>query len=256
MFDTLLKDEQTLTQVDYPDIDEFTESEKLKKEKEIVGVYVSGHPLDKYMKQFSQYTFKSTMIKKQDETADGEEMPSDEEDEESDIYDGMQVTFGGIITDIKKMFTKKDSREMCILKVEDLYGEVDCFVFPNNYKNLKPEIELDKVAIFNGKISKKDDMTSSIILESISGVETKQEQTKVEDKEEKKKILWLKFDNTDQELKDKIIKILENYSGETECRILCSSQNKVFRFERTVEVNNLLLYELETILPENNIKFV
>ncbi len=87
-------------------------------------------------------------------------------------------------------------------------------------------------------------------------IETLNDEKNSEERIEKPKVLYLKFDNTDLELKNKVISILENYKGESECRILCSSQKQVFKFDGTVEVNNLLLYELATILPENDIKFV
>lgn len=256
MFDTLFMNEQSLTNVDYPDIPEFTEYEKLKKEKEIVGVYVSGHPLDKYIKEFSQYNFNTSMIKKKSE--DEDDISYEEDEEENQLQEGMPVQFGGIITDIKKLYTKKDNREMGIIKVEDMYGDVDCFIFPNLYASLKSQIELDKIAIFKGKISYKDDESVSVILEGLYDANQENQTPKEENNTpiKKEKVLWLKFDNTDDKLKQKIVQILGHYKGETVCKILCSKQNKAFMFSEKVDANNLLLYELQTVLPEKNIKLV
>lgn len=257
MFDTLLSNEQTLTKVDYPDIREFSEYEKLKKEKEIVGVYVSGHPLDKYIKQFSEYNFNTSMIKKKDENEDAGQ---EETDEVNDLQEGMSVQFGGIITSVQKKYTKKDNREMSIVTVEDIYGEVTCFVFPNMYTVLKPKLEVDSICVFSGKINLRDDGVASIVLDNVQNVNdaaaSETAESVVVKAEEKPKVLWLKFDNNNVELKNKVFEILDNYKGQTECRILCSSTKQVFRYSGFVEPNNLLLYELETILPENDIRLV
>ena len=257
MFDTLLKNEQTLTSVDYPDIPEFVETEKLKKEKEFVGVYVSGHPLDKYLKQFSEYNFNSSMIKKSSE--DDEEIETEEDEDYGDITDGMNVTFGGIITENRKMFTKRDNKEMGIVKIEDLYGDVDCMVFPNQYKNLKNMLEVDQIAVFSGKVSIRVGDSPIIILDNVQSVEeTKQEQNnqKVEVMEDKPKVLWLKLDCSNKELMQKVMDILDAYTGETECRLRCTQKNQTYMYRHGVLANNLLLYELQTVLPESDIKLV
>ncbi len=267
MFTTLLRDEPTLTSVDYPDIPEFVEAEKLKKEKEIVGVYVTGHPLDKYLKQFEEYGFNSSMIKKEVEyDEEGNVIETEDYGEEydkafDDIYDGKQVTFGGIITEINKTFTRRDNKEMAILKVEDIYGEMDCMLFPNVYKDLKQMLEVDKVCIFTGKISIRTGDTTAILIESIKDINSTQaeqstQSTEYVEKQEQPKILYLRFDSTNKEIMDKVVAILDNYYGENECRILCTSKNQVFKFKHNVNANNLLLFELQTVLNEKDIKLV
>ena len=252
MFSTLLKNEQNLTNVDYPDIPEFVETEKLKKEKEIVGVYVSGHPLQKYLSQFEQFSFNSLMIKPQNE----EEEEIDEE-ENTEVYDGMPVSFGGIITEIRKTFTKRDNKEMAIIKVEDMYGDIDCMIFPNQYKNLKPLLEIDKIAVFSGKISLRTGDTTVVLLEGISEVEENQTNIALLNEDEKKsQTLWLRFDSTNEELMNKIVAILDNYYGDTECKIRCSKLNQSFQFKHPVNANNLLMFELQTLLDEKDIKLV
>ncbi|MBO7508331.1 MAG: DNA polymerase III subunit alpha, partial [Clostridia bacterium] len=259
MFSTLLKNEQTLTHVEYPNIPEFIETEKLKKEKEMVGVYVTGHPLDKYFHQFEQYSFNSSMIKKEDDENE-DSFDENENEDYGDLKDGTSVTFGGIITEVKKAFTKRDNREMAILKIEDIYGDVDCMVFPQMYKELKPLLEVDKIAVFSGKISIRAGDTPSIVLDTITEVglesQTAKNESEEPKQEEKPKVLWLRFYSTNEELKNKIINILDNYYGENECRIRCSKQNQTFMFKHSVNANNLLLFELQTVLPEADIKLV
>ena len=256
MFSTLLKNEVTMTNIDYPEIPEFIHSEKLKREKEMAGVYISGHPLDKYLQEFDKYNFKSTMLKGKNTEEDG----LDEEEEEVDEMVDMPVTFGGIITDIKKTFTKRDNKEMCILTVEDLYGDIDCLVAPNTYKNLKPQIELDKICVFNGKVmARNGGDRQSVLIETIQDVNNNAEKNEVikdETESQKPKILYLRFDSTDEALMKRIEVLLDNYFGETECRIFCTSKNQVFKFKHGVNANNLLFFELQTLLSESDIKLV
>lgn len=261
MFSTLFKDDDTMQSVEYPNIPEFPETEKLKKEKEVIGVYASGHPLDKYINQFKNYEFNSTMIKttQDDEQEDVESAEDTEEQDDNYIADGTQVTFGGIITNIKKTFTKNGNKEMAILTVEDMYGTMDCLVFPQMFGKLKDKLEVDKIAIFDGKVSMREGDTTVILLNNIKDVNQENEQKieqNLQQNEQKMPILWLKFDCKDKILFDKVSKILEQYQGKTECRILCSSDNMVYKFSNMVNASNLLMFELMTVLPENCIKLV
>ena len=263
MFSTLLKNEQTLTSVDYPDIPEYIETEKLKKEKEIVGVYVSGHPLDKFLNRFDQYTFNSSMIKKDAENTDedGEVIEQEEDEQVSDIYDGMPVTFGGIITEFKKTFTRRDNKEMAIIKVEDLYGDIDCLVFPNAYKNLKPLLEVDKIAVFSGKISIRSGEAPAVLIDDVQELNSASNQnlqnnTSAVNNLNAKKILYLRFDANDKDTMNKVSKILDNYNGDIECRIVAPATKTVFVYEHPIMVNNLLMYELQTVLDEKDIKLI
>ena len=149
---------------------------------------------------------------------------------------------------------------MAVIKVEDIYGDMDCMIFPQQYQQLKPKLEADKIAVFSGKISIRVGDTPMIVLDTIAEIGTEnrvQQSTQEEQKPvEKPKVLWLRFDSTNEELKNKVIEILDNYNGNTECRIRCSKQNQTFMFKHPVSVNNLLLFELQTVLPENDIKLV
>ena len=103
----------------------------------MLGIYLSGHPLDDYIDKFDSYNFTSEMI--QSEQSDGEDISHEEDDDvqeivySSGITDGMNVSCGGIITEIKKVYTKNGNKEMCVLKIEDLYGNFEAMMFPAVY---------------------------------------------------------------------------------------------------------------------------
>ena len=257
MFDTLLKNEHSLTSVNYPNCPEYTDTEKLKKEKEIVGVYVSGHPLDKYFSLFESYNFNSSMIKPEQEDENGEMEDDEMLLQDNGLTDGSQITVGGIITEIKKTYTKKDNREMAIVHIEDIYGNIDCMAFPNAYQKLKSKLDVDKIATFHGKLALREGENPVVILENIVDIIEEKQTLKTEDVEpEKQKTLWLKFDTTNIELFNSVSSILENYKGNTEVKIRCEKQNITYAFTNKVNANNLLLYELATVINEKNIKLV
>ena len=260
MFDTLLKEEHSLTNIDYPNLPEYVETEKLKKEKEIVGVYVSGHPLDKYFDVFETYNFNTSMVAdlvkdEGDEASD--EVEQAKIDNELGIEDGSEVKFGAIITEVTKKFTKKDNREMAIVNVEDIYGNIDCFAFPAVYARLKNKLEADKIVVINGKLQLRDGEPPVIILDNIAEVNEKQAtQQMSEEKVEKPKVLWLKFDTTNENIKNQVFKTMDNYYGQNEVRIRCSSKNQTYTFSHNVNANNLLIYELSAIIGKDNVKLV
>jgi len=265
MFDTLLKNEQNLTSVNYPNCPEYPEHEKLRLEKEIVGVYVSGHPLDKYIKKFENFAFNSTMIAKKEPVVDenGEVVEDDTDEMETtdsgdQVVDGIQVTFGGLITELKKVYTKKDNREMAIVHVEDIYGTIECLVFPKVYETLKSKLVLESVAIFTGKISMRSGENTIVVIEKMENPDGEQSaETKVkETAKPKEKVLWLKFDTTNKKLFDNICATLDSYNGNTEVKIYCSSTNQKLKYTHGVDANNLLLYELGMYLSESDIKLV
>ena len=135
MFDTFEEVAQAVNNITLPNIKEYNKDALLKYEKEYVGIYLSGHPLDDYLKKYDTFNFTSDMIadlkvdpsdmQQSEDDEDGTSYAgeimdySEEEQSESQVKDGQQVTCGGIITSSKKMNTK--SGNMAILTIEDIY---------------------------------------------------------------------------------------------------------------------------------------
>ncbi len=266
-FDTMLKDDEVLNKVDYPDIEEFDEQSKLKFEKEIVGIYISGHPLDKYLNLFNEFNFNSSYLSNSSE----DEMDNEFEDEELNelnsqenmIEDGSSVVFGGIISEIKKTYTRKDNKEMAILTIEDLYGTIDVMAFPKIYAKVKDQLEIDKIVKIVGKVNKRDGENTVIILEKIEPIEgetnpeTNSEINTLQKTVEKivEKKLYLRFDCTNNELQNEVLKILSNYIGNTKVIIRCNKTNNLYQIPTCVNVSNALLFELYEQIGENNTVF-
>lgn len=257
LFDGLETDDFANTIV-YPNIDEFDNATKLKLEKDVVGVYISGHPLSGYLNKFREYNLTADML----DSGEVEEMQVDDEDVEQvveydGLSDGMDVTCGGIITEIKKLFTKNGNKEMAFAKLEDLYGTIDLMFFPNVYARLKEELKEDSMVTVKGKLSIREGEAPSVLVDSITPWESENAETEGKQKtEEKPKTLYLKYNLTDKNLHASIFEVLKNYLGAIPVIVKCSADNKTYKLNLCVDGSNNLINELMAYIPEEFIKLV
>ena len=261
MFDSFGDTEKTFdNKIDYPDIEEYNHQEKLKHEKEIAGIYISGHPLDKYLKEFSQYNFSTQMIQEKD-TSDEDEYPQDEDSfgyNDDTIKNGDAVEFGAMIVSVKKMYTKLNNKEMAVLTVEDLSGSIDVMVFPKVYSEVKDILLVDNIVVISGKYSERDGESPIILLEDIRVFnENNIPEIKQDDDDEKiyeNQKLGLIFNTEDEIVFSKIDRLLSSYKGKTEVFVKCTKTNRKFRYPIKVRLNKNLLRELCGYLEEKNVR--
>ena len=140
----------------YPDVDEFPPDMLLSMEKEMTGVYISGHPLEAYENELSNLTFNTQSI---EELEDECELALEQ--------DGKRVRIGGIIHEIRTQSTKKN-RLMSFLTLEDLTGQVECILFPQVHDRFFSLYSKDEVVLIDGKLSIREDEDIKIVVESIS----------------------------------------------------------------------------------------
>ncbi|MBQ7307601.1 MAG: DNA polymerase III subunit alpha [Clostridia bacterium] len=243
--------------VEYPNIDEYKQQEKLKHEKEIAGIYISGHPLDKYVDRFTDLNFNTQMISSNESDFVNEELEDETIEYSDDVRNGDNVEIGAIITEVKKMYTKKDNNEMAVITVEDLNGTIDIMVFPKIYKQYKEQLVVDNIAIFGGKFSEREGESPVILLESmrlcVEQVEpiVIQEEQEVFDKSQK---LGLIFNTEDELIKTKVENLLSSHKGDNEVFIRCTKTNKAFKFGSNVNITRNLINELCGYLKEENVR--
>lgn len=257
LFGSLIPNSNTINKIIYPNKPEYADNVKLKMEKDIVGVYVSGHPLDKYIDRFKEYNFSSLLINNDDEHMDSDDDESFSSNmsmqNNSDLTDGQEIVFGGIISSFERKYTKQDQKEWAIISVEDLYGTIDVMVFPKVYQKFKPILFEDNMGTFYAKVSIKDDGSPSIQLTKFE--EWKNKEQVQENETEKPKNLYLKFDTTNENLFKTILDIAENHIGATTVYIRCSKTNQALKLNISVKFDKLMEYELLSILPPENIKY-
>ena len=275
LFGEILKEEDV--KIVYPDLPEYETMEKLSKEKGVLGVYVSGHPFEKFLPAFKDCTFNCSMLNN---------FTEDEEDgvkTYTDIVNEQPVTMGGMISAYKKLQTRSGSF-MAFVTVEDLYGTIECVCFPKVYDKVKSFLATDKVVSLSGKISINDDKAPSIIVDKMveftngeekvveekptsvtaSGMGFRAEETiqKVErkpilsQKADKDKKLWLNITELEDADVEELMETLcyEDYAGDTP--VIFVKDGKKLLCSQKVSPKRALMAELSGFLDESCIKLV
>ncbi len=158
------------TDENYPELNEFSPKMLLAMEKEMLGLYVSGHPLKEFEKEILGQTTVSSSDFNTAGIEDGDENAG--ETSTRNITDGMLVTVGGIISDIKAKTTKSNNL-MAFVTLEDLYGSMEVIVFPTVLKRYKELLVNEKAVFIDGRISIKEEEQPKIICESVRMIQKK-----------------------------------------------------------------------------------
>lgn len=265
MFGDLMPADDAI-KIKYPDVKEYDNMEKLKKEKEVCGIYISGSPLDQYLQTIMSYNFNSSMIQEGDSDADAGSDFDQNQDFVSDIKDGMVVDCGGVISEVKRIMTKATNKPMAILTVEDVYGEFDCMMFNKIYEKFQDTLSADRIVHISGKISVRVGEKPIILVEKLDYLdEKKSENTEAPKKanvfgeekkqeEVRKKNIYLQFDITNDALVKEIDSILSGYPGDS--KISVQYNRKLYPLDITAEPSNSLVAELSLVIGENNIKII
>ena len=244
----------------YPDIPEYDTMERLSKEKSVLGVYVSGHPFEKFLPYFKDKTFNCSMLNAFTE----EEGEEDGRKTYTEISDGMAVTMGGMIGAYKKLKTRTGSF-MAFVTVEDLYGSIECVCFPKVYDKIRGFLQADTVVSLSGKISIDDEKAPVIIVEKMTEfiLDDGKEKASVPssanaalptEKAETEKRLWLNVTGMEEADLDELMETLTYYAGETQ--VVFVKDGKKLLCSQKVAPSKALMAELSGFLPENCIKLM
>ena len=139
----------------FPMVDEFSKDELLQYEKESVGIYLSGHPIENYMDSFNRIV---TAVSSKYYAEDGEEA--------CELREGQQVVSGGIITEMKVKITRNNT-QMAFITVEDLYGQFEAVVFPGVFDRTRQYLSEDAKVYVSGRINIGRDNNASLIADDI-----------------------------------------------------------------------------------------
>lgn len=236
LFDFVEEEEKEQFQITFPDVGEYTKEELLAFEKEMLGVYVSGHPLEEYMDLW-----------KKNVTAVSSDFVVNEEEGTARVRDGAYVTIGGMITE-KTVKTTRQNKMMAFITVEDLAGTVEVLIFPRDYeKNRELLIEDEKVFV-QGRVSIGDDPAGKLICERITPFSMVPRE------------LWLKYPDkeayfsAEQELLD-MLRLSEG-SDRVVIYLEAERAKKVLPVNWSVSADSVLVERLSEKLGEKNVKVV
>ena len=183
LFDIAPQETKEQFEVRLPDVGEYSRETKLTFEKEVLGVYVSGHPLQEYEQMWKRHISAVTTDFLFTENEEGEN-PAESEAHEPVLKDGQIVTVGGMISDKKIKYTRND-KVMAFLQLEDLLGTVEIIVFPRDYEKYHDRLEEDEKVFITGHVSCEEEKDSKLIFSGMKLFE------------ETPKKLWLKFEDED-----------------------------------------------------------
>ena len=265
MFSDIMSEDEAI-KINYPNLKEYDTMERLKKEKEICGIYISGSPLDDYMSEMLEYNFNSSMIQDGDSGSEEDEMGNSNNDFVSDLKDGMQVDCGGVVSVLKKIMTKQGNKQMAILTIEDIYGEFDCMMFNKLYEKEMAELEQDRIVHINGRLSIRVGEKPIILIEKIDYLDKKADLTKTNaseqsqvfgmEKQVEEKIpkVYLKFDLNNQELVATIGEVIECYQGKSP--VMVQHEKKLYNLGFKANPTNSFVAEISEIIGAENIKIM
>lgn len=155
LFDFMGEEAGKQFEIRLPDVGEFNKEEKLAFEKEVTGIYISGHPLEKYEEKWRKNVSAVTT-----------DFLPDEESGIPKVGDGNRVTVGGMIT-AKTIKYTKTNQTMAFLTLEDLLGTMEIIVFPKSYEQYSGMIDTDAKVFIRGRVSVEEDRPSKLILERV-----------------------------------------------------------------------------------------
>ncbi len=217
---------------------EFTEKELLSMEKEMLGIYVSGHPLEKLRNQIEHETNINTkQIKEIDE-----EMSKEEQTEKLQFKDGQNIKYAGIITSVKKKYTKTN-KIMAFVTVEDLFGQVEIIVFENAYLSSQKSLIEENIVLVDGRLSVRENEETKIIAKQITDFGVK-----------KHKVLIFDITDLEEETKVKLRGAIKYFSGEKNNISVQIKMDNEFKPCGAIFVTDEILKVFEEILGKERVE--
>ena len=235
LFDFFSEEEKKEYEIQYPDVGEFEQSQKLAFEKEVLGIYVSGHPLQDYMSSMEkQITARST------------DFEPDEETGLAVVKDGRHYIVGGLISNVTVKLTKTN-QNMAFVTLEDLYGTVEVILFPRDYQKYRDLLVMDTGVYVRGRASVSEE-TGKLVAELVLSMD------------QLPKEVWIQVPDVGcfQEKQESLYQVIRQFPGELPLVIYSRKEKAIKRlpaYENTSDAPSVL-EELTLLFGEKNIKLV
>ena len=236
LFDMVSDEQKSEFDIPLPDVGEYEKETKLAFEKEVVGVYLTGHPLEGYAEKWKKNISKTTL-----------DFQVDEETGHAKVYDGAKEIVGGMIS-AKTIKYTKNNKTMAFITLEDLVGSVEVVIFPKDYERNQQYLTEENKVFIKGRVSEEDDAPSKLICETvIPFAQTKQE-------------LWLQFPDKETYLarEKELLDLMKDSDGSASVVIYIRKEKAVKRLpaNRNVQIDEVLLSRLTNYIGESCIKVI
>lgn len=222
LFDMFQDQQEFSNEIELPDVGEFEKEQLLAFEKEVLGIYLSGHPLEEYMEKWEKYVEKRSS-----------EFNLNEEGYVS-VADGSVVTIGGMIVD-KVVKTTKTNSLMAFITIEDIYGTVEVIFFPRDYERYKQFLNEDEKVFIQGRVNIEEEKPAKLICQDFILFSQVPEN------------VWIQFANKGEYLEREIdlLETLEEYPGVSSVIVYLKEEKEHKVLNLKVNVEKRLLNKLQ-----------
>lgn len=236
LFDIAPEEDKAEYEIKLPNVEEYDKEVLLGFEKEVLGIYISGHPLEEYMERLKKNTNAVTT-----------DFVLDEETGTLKVSDGAKVCIGGMITDKVIKYTK-NNKAMAFITLEDLVGTVEIIIFPKDYERYAKYLENDAKVFVEGRVTAEEDRNGKLICEKIISFD------------EVKRELWLQFPSKSdfEEKEGTLYEKMMDADGSEHVVIYLAAEKQMKRLpeNRNVAITKELLEDLGNFLGNDNVKVV
>lgn len=236
LFDMVDDDQKAEFDIPLPPVGEYEKETKLAFEKEVLGIYLSGHPMEEYEEKWKKNISRTTL-----------DFQLDEETGRTKVHDGAREIVGGIIISKTIKYTK-NNQTMAFIMLEDLAGSVEVVIFPKVYEKNQQYLNEESKVFVKGRVSEEDEAASKLICESIVPFE------------QMKRELWLQYADKEAYLsKEKeLLELLKDSDGSDSVVIYCKKEKAIKRLpaNRNVSADKVLLSKLTNYLGESCVKVI
>ena len=233
LFDFFSEEEKKEYEVQYPDVGEYDQAQKLAFEKEVMGIYVSGHPLEDYMDSMKkQITAKTT------------DFEPDEDTGHAIVKDGYHYIVGGMLSGVTVKLTKTN-QNMAFLTLEDLFGTVEIILFPRDYQKYRDVLVADTPLYVKGRASVSEE-SGKLVAEEIIPMD------------QVPKEVWIQVENVGvfQEKQQALYDIIRQHSGERGLVVYSRKDKAIKRLPsyQNISGDSGVIRDLKQLFGEKNIK--
>ena len=236
LFDLVSEEEKSAFEIRMPNVTEYTKEDRLAFEKEVLGIYISGHPLEEYEERWRKNISAVTT-----------DFLPDEETGTPVVHEGAKEIVGGMIT-AKTIKYTKTNKVMAFLTLEDLVGTVEIVVFPRDYEKNVQFMNVDEKVFIQGRVAAEDDKASKLICESMYSFD------------EVPRELWFQFENKEEFLakEQELYEDLRDSDGKDSVVIFIKSPKAIKRLgpSRNIKIHPQLLSKLYEKYGQQNVKVV
>ena len=236
LVDLVSEEEKVDYEIKLPNVQEYEKEELLSFEKEVLGIYISGHPLENYEKLW-----------KKNISAVTADFLLDEETNQSKVTDGAKVIVGGMLTNKTVKYTR-NNKTMAFISIEDLLGTVEVIVFPKDYEKFRNLLEEDKKVFVSGRVAVEEEKNSKLICE------------KIWEFDDITKELWIQFANKEvyQEQENTFYSFIREEEGKDKVVVYVKEPKAVKRLSDNwnIQITEELLEKLKSHFGEENVKVV